>query len=515
MKDELKGFEFIRILPSMKKNNFTVPKKVILFFDDLDKFVAKRFSIEECIKKFEMSEYIIMGTVSYERENIVKEEYGTEIKFFFQNIVELEEITEDQCINFVKQYIDVENINVEEAMNKSLNKFEYDGTPCSVIKVIEFMKKFDKTPDCEKSKYSQEIKNVRYHKYDNGKQKFSIYLNERGDMNDIRFTVSTIGEGIIEMKNMYVKVEYFRYCCCKPHSQMIGAMTVPTNYEIMLRINQQRYPLLPLTPDDNKGEWVYRDRDSDLFGIIFLCQESVEFVVQINAEIYDHFKDKHLIVESGKFVISCGGDYVPSGKRHKPEDFVPNYPPFIYKMLITKKSDIPTFLTKIDRKIIEGHKENILRLLENDDRHIQLRAREIVKLLRLEEAISYVEVLDIISGEGRYCPHPNIGYWSDIGLRISKAAFHFNFGNLLKNHSKKYDEAEKEYRTAIGLFPLYPEAHNNLGCLLMTLKRYDESEDEFRKAIKIDPDYVYAHQNLGVLLKNLKRYDESEDEFEK
>ncbi|CEG11502.1 hypothetical protein MSIBF_A1490001 [groundwater metagenome] len=80
-------------------------------------------------------------------------------------------------------------------------------------------------------------------------------------------------------------------------------------------------------------------------------------------------------------------------------------------------------------------------------------------------------------------------------------------------YTKRFEEAEKEFREAIRLNPNYADAHNNLGNLLIILNRYEEAEKEFREAIRLNPNYADAHNNLGNLLKNLKRFEEAEKEF--
>ncbi|MFA5779130.1 MAG: tetratricopeptide repeat protein [Elusimicrobiota bacterium] len=89
---------------------------------------------------------------------------------------------------------------------------------------------------------------------------------------------------------------------------------------------------------------------------------------------------------------------------------------------------------------------------------------------------------------------------------------HNKLGILLYN-SKRYEEAEKEYRETIRINPNNADAHNNLGVLLYNSKRYEEAEKECREVIRIMPNYVNAHYNLGFLLYNLKRFKEAEKEY--
>ncbi|KAF5415702.1 MAG: hypothetical protein C5S49_05460 [Candidatus Methanogaster sp.] len=50
--------------------------------------------------------------------------------------------------------------------------------------------------------------------------------------------------------------------------------------------------------------------------------------------------------------------------------------------------------------------------------------------------------------------------------------------------------------------------------MLKDLKRYDEAEKEYREAIRIYPDYAKAHGNLGFLFRTTERPDEAKNEFE-
>ncbi|DAZ85586.1 TPA_asm: hp [Altiarchaeum virus] len=66
--------------------------------------------------------------------------------------------------------------------------------------------------------------------------------------------------------------------------------------------------------------------------------------------------------------------------------------------------------------------------------------------------------------------------------------------------SKRYEEAEKEYREAINLNPNDAKAHNDLGNLLVQhFNRYKEAEKEFRKA-----DLLFSTQNPQFKNKNIK-----------
>lgn len=86
------------------------------------------------------------------------------------------------------------------------------------------------------------------------------------------------------------------------------------------------------------------------------------------------------------------------------------------------------------------------------------------------------------------------------------AEFHYDCGVSYQN-SKKFHEAEEEFREAIKIKPNYVEAIHDLGVSLANLKRYEEAEKEWRKALSVDPYFSPARENLNkVVLINEIRY---------
>jgi len=56
--------------------------------------------------------------------------------------------------------------------------------------------------------------------------------------------------------------------------------------------------------------------------------------------------------------------------------------------------------------------------------------------------------------------------------------------------------------------------HHDLGNLLYRSRRFEEAEVEYREALRLEPDFARAHANLGFLLKRLRRSDAAVQEFE-
>jgi len=59
--------------------------------------------------------------------------------------------------------------------------------------------------------------------------------------------------------------------------------------------------------------------------------------------------------------------------------------------------------------------------------------------------------------------------------------------------------ALEEYDRAIALFPAYPEALNNRGCILITLGRLDEAKSSFRRCLQFNPTHRGAAASLSGL----------------
>jgi tetratricopeptide (TPR) repeat protein len=56
-----------------------------------------------------------------------------------------------------------------------------------------------------------------------------------------------------------------------------------------------------------------------------------------------------------------------------------------------------------------------------------------------------------------------------------------------------------EYNRALALFPAYPEALNNRGCILVVLGRLEEAKASFRDCLRFNPDHPGAAASLASL----------------
>jgi tetratricopeptide (TPR) repeat protein len=71
------------------------------------------------------------------------------------------------------------------------------------------------------------------------------------------------------------------------------------------------------------------------------------------------------------------------------------------------------------------------------------------------------------------------------------------------------DEAASEFRTTLQIKPDLPQAHNNLGSVLLDLGRLDEAKVEFEEALRLKPGDDEVHNNLAMLLEKMGRHDEA------
>jgi tetratricopeptide (TPR) repeat protein len=90
----------------------------------------------------------------------------------------------------------------------------------------------------------------------------------------------------------------------------------------------------------------------------------------------------------------------------------------------------------------------------------------------------------------------------------------FNKGVAFEN-LKRYDEALNCYSKVVELKPDYAEAWLNKGVILSKLERPDEALNCFAKAIELKPDYPDAWFSKGIALNKLKRPDEALNSYSK
>ncbi len=75
---------------------------------------------------------------------------------------------------------------------------------------------------------------------------------------------------------------------------------------------------------------------------------------------------------------------------------------------------------------------------------------------------------------------------------------YYSLGGLyFEKHA--YVEAERAFKTFIGLYPYFPGVHNLLAIVFAAQKRFDDAIAEFQWEIRINPYNTLAHLNLGQI----------------
>ena len=103
-------------------------------------------------------------------------------------------------------------------------------------------------------------------------------------------------------------------------------------------------------------------------------------------------------------------------------------------------------------------------------------------------------------------------YLNAIELSPEIPTTRYNLAKLLESLGN-YEDAKKNYLEAIKINNNYPEAHNNLGLLLMSdnFNDYDLAKYHFEEAIKQNPNYSDAKTNFAILFAKLKEYSKAKE----
>ena len=76
--------------------------------------------------------------------------------------------------------------------------------------------------------------------------------------------------------------------------------------------------------------------------------------------------------------------------------------------------------------------------------------------------------------------------------------YQFNLA-LFYQEEKNLPLARRAYEKVVQMWPLYAEAHNNLGVVYKELGIHDQAITELNKAVALNPRYPRAYHNLGVI----------------
>jgi tetratricopeptide (TPR) repeat protein len=105
--------------------------------------------------------------------------------------------------------------------------------------------------------------------------------------------------------------------------------------------------------------------------------------------------------------------------------------------------------------------------------------------------IGQIVLYPISAIEGR-----SVSVTSALAPRDAKKAYEKGLNAGKKN---KPEEAEKEFRKAVGIYPKYAEAWTELGKLLIERKQYAQAREALNEAVAADSRFVFPHEQLYVL----------------
>ena len=85
--------------------------------------------------------------------------------------------------------------------------------------------------------------------------------------------------------------------------------------------------------------------------------------------------------------------------------------------------------------------------------------------------------------------------------------------NAVKKNKK--DDAEKEFRAAVAIYPKYAEAWTELGKLLIGRRQFVPAREALEQAVAADPRYVLPHEQLYILAFEEAKWQELADTTER
>ena len=64
------------------------------------------------------------------------------------------------------------------------------------------------------------------------------------------------------------------------------------------------------------------------------------------------------------------------------------------------------------------------------------------------------------------------------------------------------DQRLKDYKEAININPLFPDAYSNMGNTYKDMGKFDEATGCYERALEINPKFADAHCNLASLYRD-------------
>jgi tetratricopeptide (TPR) repeat protein len=440
-------------------------KKIVLFLDDLDKYVGK-FNLDDLVRKLKekTKDFVVIATCRSGKEFdqvFAKKEMETLLTQCKEGKTEPRKLEQE------------EERELAETVGKSLEDIRSDGTPGSITIDLRYMK--DRYDELGEEKYI--LKCLKLLREGN------IFLWKEN-------LVKEVSNRIFGLK--IERISWDGYVESLSHNGFI-------------KMSSEQFSISHDVYLDDKFLDDYFVKDDDL--------------KSLKGALYNNLKD-------AENLLSLGNSFYYKKNMSEAEDCYqksikinPDY--------AGGHNNLGNFLTRLKR-YEEAEKEykealrlnpdfaqahyNLGNLLKEVKRYPEAE-KEYKEALRInpDSAEAHYNLGNLFKELKRY-PEAEKEYKEALRINPDYAGAHNNLGNLLSD-LERYEEAEKEYRAALRINPDFAGAHCNLGNLFKELKRYKEAEKEYKEALRINPDFAGAHNNLGVLLYELKRYEEAEKEY--
>ena len=98
--------------------------------------------------------------------------------------------------------------------------------------------------------------------------------------------------------------------------------------------------------------------------------------------------------------------------------------------------------------------------------------------------------------------------------KIKRSEIRTYLANMLKK-IERFEDAQRQYKRAIGENPKNIQARKNRGDLFFKLGKYKEAEEEYSKVLEINPSFIEIQYSLGDVLYELKSYEKAKEAYKK
>ncbi|MBU0467983.1 MAG: tetratricopeptide repeat protein [Candidatus Omnitrophica bacterium] len=106
----------------------------------------------------------------------------------------------------------------------------------------------------------------------------------------------------------------------------------------------------------------------------------------------------------------------------------------------------------------------------------------------------------------------------DKAIEIVPSSYAYTNRGILFSKRQMFDEALKEFQTALKIDETFPQAHITYfhrGNIFMATGNDEQALSDYKKVIKLKPKYLRVYNNRGTLYLNQKKYDLALNDFNK